>query len=557
MVLPANNTIIFVALFLFINQFNSALATTERPTFIVVGGGTAGCTIAARLCEKLPSAKVLLLERGAPRSFEAEEKIRQPRQAFNTWFDPTLSETFLSAPDPTINNRTLDILTGRSLGGSSSINSAQVTLPPKDVIPSWGFHNLTAARVKTLFKRIRKQTGLLVPPENLQHTYASEWLAAARRAGFDLASDPFSQERRDEVFVNRLTVSQRGRRVDACTAYLTPALNGVCRNRLELIQGATVTRILTKKSRDKYGNDRKPFATGVEYMTGGVLHTALARKEVILSAGPFWSPKLLQASGIGPRRVLEEAGVDNIVQDIPVGQYAQSRPVYFVSSVYTTRPLAPENNSTVLSASETIAQWRQGEGGPLGYGIAMVNGAVSGSAEILSTDALFGNALDVPIIGTSCVPNRNPNSFASIKITGRNVSAPLNVNLNFFSHPDDLRYTKECVQRMRQVHAELAATLGAVEVLPPGVTSSMLDDESFLEEYLRSSVTNAFHFVGGSAVGRVVDGHFRVQGVSKLRVVDASVVPQIPESAGIMTVVYVIAEHASDQLVEKYFNRFC
>lgn len=528
--------------------------TFSKPNFIVVGGGTAGCTVAARLCAGLPTATVLLLERGAERDAETEAKVRQPRRTFETWFDTKLTENFATDPDPSIGNRSLIVVTGSTLGGSSSINSGQITLPPAHVVPSWGLHRLTPTRVIALLRRIRAKIMFAVPPSALRHTLLAQWLAAARRAGFNLTRDPYSQRMADEVYLNRLTVTNRGFRVDACTAYVAPALANACSGRLRVVQGATVQRVLFKRGCDK----RRPYfpcAVGVEYIERGRPVKVEAENEVILSAGPFGSPKLLQVSGIGPKQILKKAGVQ-LIRNLPVGQYAQSRAVVVLTSVYTSRPVVPENNGTLLSSRQTLKQWRDGDGGPLGVAIVMVNGAVARSAELAAQDAWYGPFLDTPLIGTNCIGNRHPNSYSSVEITSANVSSPPRVKMNFFAHPDDMHYMVDCVKRIRRLHAELMQPLGATLTLPPGLTEDMLDNEVLLQNFIRASAQNAYHFVGGAAVRRVVDPWFQVRGVKNLRVVDSSVIPHIPESSGVMAVTYIIAEHASDLLMKRYSSAF-
>ena len=107
--------------------------------YVIVGGGTAGCVVAARLCAALPHSSVALLERGAPRSDADEDLVTQMRQAGEAWMTPRLTEAFRSEPMEGLRGRSLEILTGATLGGSSAINAGQWTTPGLAEAAGWGF----------------------------------------------------------------------------------------------------------------------------------------------------------------------------------------------------------------------------------------------------------------------------------------------------------------------------------------------------------------------------------------------------------------------------------
>ena len=113
----------------------------DAADFVVIGGGTAGCALAARLCENLPEASVVVLDRSLPRTEEEELLVRSPRLMFAAWGDPGLTEAIETEPNPGLGGRTLTQLTGRTLGGSSAMNAAQWTKPPLATFDSdtWGF----------------------------------------------------------------------------------------------------------------------------------------------------------------------------------------------------------------------------------------------------------------------------------------------------------------------------------------------------------------------------------------------------------------------------------
>ena len=112
---------------------------TAEADYVIIGGGTAGCVVAARLCAALPHASVALLERGAPRNETGEALVSAMRLTADTWRNPDITEALLTAPGPGVSGRSLEALTGNTLGGSSSINAGLWTLPGLDEVESWGF----------------------------------------------------------------------------------------------------------------------------------------------------------------------------------------------------------------------------------------------------------------------------------------------------------------------------------------------------------------------------------------------------------------------------------
>lgn len=118
--------------------------------YVVIGGGTAGCTLAARLCEALPDASVVVLERAPPRGPDDDLVALAPRLTFEAWHMPGLAEVWQSEPNEAVLPRGTrhDVITGRTLGGSSAINAAQWTKPPLDTVAAWGFSGAAADGAK-------------------------------------------------------------------------------------------------------------------------------------------------------------------------------------------------------------------------------------------------------------------------------------------------------------------------------------------------------------------------------------------------------------------------
>ena len=135
---------------------------------------------------------------------------------------------------------------------------------------------------------------------------------------------------------------------------------------MEIIKGAFVTKLLFE------GN--KGIVTGVEYTKDAETETIIVKEEVLMSAGPFGTPRLLQVSGIGDQKVLMDAGVSDVKADLPVGLETLVRPFGFVAATYTDPLLFPENNVSYWRTDETIQRFEEGDGGPLGVAFSKCPG---------------------------------------------------------------------------------------------------------------------------------------------------------------------------------------
>lgn len=518
-----------------------ALVSAESD-FVIVGAGTAGCALAARLCERMPKQTFTLLERAPPRTGKANFLVRSPRQMWLAWRSPAVVEPLVTLPEPGLRNRALDIYTGRTLGGSSAINAMQWVVPINGTVERWGVAGLTTASSQPFYRRAFRTVGFAAQSGSLRHAYAGEYVRAADKAGFAKDNDPFDNANKRSVFENRLAVDDKGRRVDSCTAYLSPVLHGKCRHNLRLVQGVTVTRVLLKK-----GNGQKTLrATGVEYVYSNdtKLRNSMvmkASKEVLVSAGPFGSPKLLQLSGIGPRRLLKSLGI-KLLAALPVGARTQARAFVAINSQYEGVPLEPSNNSTLLESPASRAQWRRGDGGVLGISSFLANGRDKRDAYITGTGSFFPEAVDQPLISSSC--NVNPKSFGFLRIKSSNPFTPATVLLGLLSGEKDYDMSASCLPRLLNIHREFPKCFNMSFVDPPNGELS--------EKWIRDSAGWAGHFVGGCAVGSVLRADLQVKSVQGLRVIDASALRVMPLSSGPMASTYMLAEYMSDRIARSY-----
>lgn len=512
--------------------------------FIIVGGGTSGCVLAARLCVAFPDASISVLERGKPLNESARFVKDAMRNVIDAWVDPQISESFLSLPNDGLSGRRVLLTTGAVLGGSSSSNAVQFVVPLEGYVRSLGIAGLSPMRAKRLYRRVYRKVGFRPQPPLVKLRYADDYLEAGRNAGFEIEDDPFRNNARLAMWNTRSSIDGGGRRVDSCAAYLNENVRDRCSANLRVVQGVTVIRVLFSRT------GLSVRATGVEYVSSDDKQlqdrkVMLARKEVLLSAGPYGSPKLLQLSGIGPREVLDRVGLKT-VRNLPVGVSTQSRAASGHFSAYTGVPLEPANNSTVLNSTDARQQWENGLGGVYGSSPFPMNGVVKDICYLTNVLAFGGllEGLDEPLLASFCLGN--PTSRGYICLNDSNpFSSPL-VQLDLLGNREDLLRIQRCLRLVQKVHRSF----------PPQFKLTDLSQTSADEEEIRNTALTPFHYVGGCAVGSVVRSDLRVRGVYGLRIVDASVLRHIPTSAGPLSTTYVVAEHAAGDLIRRYRCRF-
>jgi choline dehydrogenase-like flavoprotein len=510
--------------------------------YVIVGAGSAGCVLAARLSEDLDN-DVLLLEAGGP---DTAPELHIPG-AFPAVFKSSLDWDLLGEQEPGLDNRRLYLPRGRVIGGSGSINAMIYLRGNRADYDEWaelGCEGWSYDEVLPYFKRAEdNERGadafhgaggpLSVSESRSMHPLVDTMLEAAVEAGHELIPD-LNVDRPEGV--GRFQVTQRnGWRHSTADAYLRPAEE---RPNLEVRTGVYVQRIV-------FEGDR---AVGVEVVRDGAQETIPAEREVILAAGSYQSPVLLMQSGIGPEEELAPFGIA-VREDLPVGRNLQDHCMAQVNY------LTDEPTLFGTFTPENFALLEEGRG-PLTSNIPEAGGFFRTRPDLPAPDIEFHFAPSLFFDEGLTAPHTGGYCFGPvvIKPSGRGrvmLRAPLpdskpRVLCNFLTTEED-RQSMVAGMRLALEMAEQPA-LKAVEREPFSVPASDSDED--ILEFVRRVGQSVYHPTSTCAMGAVVDSELRVYGTSGLRVVDASVMPKITR-ANTHGPTVMIAEKAADLILSK------
>src|SRR4051812_28429663 len=507
--------------------------------YVIVGAGSAGCVLAARLSED-PDVEVLLVEAGGPDT-APELHIPAPFPAvFKSSFDWDL----LGEPEPGLNGRRLYMPRGRVIGGSSSINAMIYIRGNRADYDEWaalGCEGWSYDEVLPYFKRGEDNDRgaddyhgvggpLSVCDSCSMHPLVDVILEAAVQAGHELNPD-LNGERQEGV--GRFQLTQRGGwRCSAADAYLHPAAG---RPNLGVRTGVFVQRIVFEGNR----------AVGVEVIRDGVQETVRAEREVIVSAGTFQSPVLLMVSGIGLPAELEPLGIQ-VREHLPVGENLQDHCMAQLNF------LTDEPTLFATFTPENVALLKHEGRGPLSSNIPEAGGFFRTRPGLPAPDVQFHLAPSLFFDEGLTAPGDHGYCFGPVivKPTGRGrvmLRAPLpdskpRVLCNFLTTEED-RQTMIAGVRMALEIAKQPA-LKAVEREPFSVPASDSDED--IMNFIQRATQTVYHPTSSCSMGQVVDSSdLGVYGVEGLRVVDASVMPKITRGNTNAPTI-MIAEKAAD-----------
>jgi 4-pyridoxate dehydrogenase len=522
--------------------------------FIIVGGGSAGCVLANRLSED-GAASVLLLEAGGR---DLHPFIHVPLGMGKMHDYGMFDWGYHTEPEPNLNNRRIEAMRGKVLGGSSSINVMAYTRGHRGDYDRWaqkGARGWSYADVLPYFKRCETWEDGENPwrggsgPLGTQRAKTPDpvfdaWIEAGKAVGFPHTED--YNGRQQEGFGRGQYTIRDGYRSSAATAFLKPARK---RGNLTVETGAHATRVLTQGTR----------ATGVEYVrAGGDVVRAPASREVILAGGAFNTPHLLLLSGIGPAAHLRDIGIEPVA-DLPVGKNLQDHlAVIIFFERLTESPFRREMRFDRMAVSMIRAYFfGSGPGTVVPGGL---HAFVKTRPELAVPDIefMFRGApaqadLWFPLIrpayadGYGIRPTLlHPDSRGEILLRSTDARDPPRIVYNFFSAPNDLPTLREGFKRARDVAYQKPMDPYRGAETSPGEN---VKTDAEIDAFIRRTAITAHHPCGTCAIGigpeAVVDPELRVRGVERLRVVDASVMPDLV-SAHINACVLMIAEKASD-----------
>jgi choline dehydrogenase-like flavoprotein len=510
----------------------------RRYDYVIVGAGSAGCVLAARLTED-PDVTVALLEAGPE---DTQPEIHVPA-AFPALFKSNLDWDVLGEPEPGLDHRRLYLPRGKMLGGCSSINAMIYIRGNRADYDGWahaGCEGWSYDEVLPYFKRSEdNERGedayhgvggpLAVSDSRSMHPLVDTMLEAARLAGHEHNPD-FNGARQEGV--GRFQLTQRdGWRCSTADAYLRPTAD---RPNLDVLTGALALRV-------RFDGRR---ATGVEISRYGQVYELGAEREVIVSAGAYQSPVLLMLSGIGPEDQLAPFGIE-LREALPVGHGMQDHCMAQVNYLTDEPTLFMANTPENLDLLESEGR------GPLTSNIPEAAGFFRTRPGLEAPDVEFHFAPSMFFDEGLTAPADHGYCFGPVVIrpTSRGrvmLRTPLpdskpRVLCNFLTTEED----RQSMLAGMRMALEIAAQepLRRVERAPFSVPESGSDED--LLAFARRVSQTVYHPTSTCAMGSVVDPELRVYGFEGLRVVDASVMPSIT-TGNTNAPVIMVAERAAD-----------
>ena len=523
--------------------------------YIIVGGGSSGCVLANRLSED-PNNSVCLIEAG---SKDKSPWIHLPIGYAKTMWDPKVNWKFQTEPDPGMNHRQIYWPRGKTLGGSSSINGLIFIRGQKEDYdgwrdlgnPGWGWDDVLPYFKKAegndrLDGPLHSQTGPLkassIPKK---HVLVEAFKKSANALGVPNTED-FNNLTQEGVGYFQLS-TYKGFRCSAAVAYLKPAKK---RPNLEILTNSQVSKVIFENKK----------AIGIEFIENGIKKTLRANKEVILSAGAIQSPQILQLSGVGPAKLLQEFNIP-VIHDLPgVGEnlqdHLQFRLIYELNQPISTN----DQLSSWFGQLKMGLDWLLFRSGPLAIGInqgGLFTRVMKGSKtpdiqfHMATLSAEMAGGKVHPFSGfTMSVCQLRPESRGFVRIQSADPLIPPKMFANYLATQHDRDTSVAAVNFARKIsQTEPLRSLITREVKP---NNPKTDDEVL--EYCRNNGATIFHPTGTCQMGpdsnpmAVLDSSLRVRGVQGLRVADCSAMPTVP-SGNTNWPAVMLGERAADLIL--------
>ncbi len=501
------------------------MQSRETYDYVVIGAGSAGCVIAARLSED-PGARVALIEAGPPSVGRLFEIPRLHTLQYKTSYD----WDFITEPEPGLGRRRAYLPRGRGVGGTGAMNSMLYVRGNvqdydgwRDLgADGWGYEDvLPWFRLSEDNERGESRYhgvgGLLrVSDGRSVHPLLEGWIAAAREAGHP-PTDDFNGVRQEGVGLYQVT-QRDGLRCSSAVAFLQPALE---RSNLTVLSSTLVHRIVFDGSR----------AVGVDVERDGVVRFIEARGEIVVSAGAYQSPQVLMLSGVGPAGDLRAAGIEPVVDLPEVGRNLQDHAGLLVSYRSSIPQMLPpdtrEEEERLRREGHGALTWNEGG--------AFLRSSYASDVPDLQFHAALGRFKDEGLAAgmhdaISFGPYvARPASRGHVQLRNALPQAKPRVTHNYLVEEQDRLELRDGLRMALEISRQpsLREYLPDLDAAIADGTAPASDRDEDLDGFMQRAVFSFFHPCGTCAIGSVVDPELRVNGVEGVRVADASVMPRL------------------------------